>query len=78
MTNYSEKENWNIAEEQTIPTIDPNQKLRFAIWDHMEFLSEEIGVDDPEKVIDIIRECVKKYISEYAPADESFEEKFED
>ena len=77
MTNYSERENWNIT-EQTMPTIDPNQKLRFAIWAHMEFLSEEIGIDNPEKVIDTIRELVEEYISEYAPADESFEEEYED
>ena len=66
------------VEEQTMPTIEPNQKLRFAIWDHIEFLSEVIGIDDPKQVVDIIRKCVEEYISEYSPADESFEAEFED
>lgn len=75
MTSYSDKENWNVAENPIITSIDEHeQKLRFAIWTQMEFLSEVIGIDNPKKVIDIIRESVEEYISEYSPADESFEE----
>lgn len=79
MNNFSNKVNQDYTPQDfTITTIEEHDiKLKFAIWDQMEFLSEEIGIDDPEKVIDTIRECVKEYISEYSPADESFEE-FED
>lgn len=41
------------------------QNLKFAVWDRMEFLSEYMQIDDPVKVIDIIREsideCIRKY-----------------
>lgn len=78
MINYSKKENWNVTEDPIITSTDEHeQKLCFAIWDQIEFLSEIIGIDDPQEIIDMIREYVEEYISEYSPADESFEE-FED
>lgn len=70
----------NTSEERSdidpiIVSIDEHeQKLRFAIWEQMEFLSEDIVIDNPQEIIDMIRESVEEYISGYSPVDESFEE----
>lgn len=61
-----------------IVSIDEHeQKLCFAIWNQMEFLSKVIGIDNPKKVIDFIRDSIEEYISDYSSADESFEEDYE-
>jgi hypothetical protein len=65
--------------DSVIVSIDEHeQKLRFAIWDYIEFLSEDLKIDDPQKAINIIQKSVNKSISEYSPADESFDEEYED
>ena len=71
-----EEKNCNIPEEDQIKAIieEYDQKLKTAIWDQMEFLSEDIGIDNPERVIDTIRDSVEEYFAEYSPKDESFEE----
>ncbi len=76
MNNFSNKVNQDYTPQDfTITTIEEHDiKLKFAIWTQMEFLSEDMRIDNPVKVIDTIRKSVEEYISEYSPADESFEE----
>lgn len=78
MKDHPREENYNIADPNITSIDEHEQKLRFAIWDQMEFLSEEIGMDNPKEIIDIIRKSVEDYFLEYSPADESFEEEYED
>jgi len=59
--------NYNITEEH-------DKKLKFAIWDQMEFLSEEMRIDNPKKVIDTIRDTIEEYFLEYCPMDERFDD----
>lgn len=65
-------------EDFTITVIEERDiKLKFAIWEQMEFLSEEMRIDDPEKIIDTIRNAVEQYFIEYSPMSEFFEEEDE-
>jgi len=54
-----------------------DQKLKFAIWEHMEFLSEEMKIDDPQVIIDTIQRAVEQYFVAYIPMHEYFEEGIE-
>lgn len=75
MTKYSKKENWNIAEDPIITSIDEHEKkLKFAIWDQMEFFSEEIGIDDPAMVIREINDSLSGYYLEHASEYEDIDE----
>ena len=68
--------NENYSPEDFITTIieERDLKLKFAIWDQMEFLSENMRIDNPKKVIDTIRNAAEQYFKEYSPMDESFDE----
>jgi len=80
MKDFSNKVNQNYTPQDfTITTIEEHDiKLKFAIWEQMEFLSEYIRIDNPEKVINTIRTAVEQYFTEYSPMSEFFEEDFED
>lgn len=72
--------NENYRPEDFITTIieERDLKLKFAIWDQIEFLSEDMGIDNPEKIINTIRNNIESYFLEYFPMNESFEEGIED
>ncbi len=72
--------NENYSPEDFITTIieERDLKLKFAIWDQMEFLSEDMRIDNPEKIINTIRNNIELYFLEYFPMNESFEEGIED
>lgn len=48
-----------------------DKKLKLAVWRHMEFLMNCVGIDD-HRVIDVIDESIEKYIREYSPMEELF------
>ncbi len=77
MTSKEANENYVPADFVTTVIEEHDLKLKFAIWDQMEFLSENMRIDNPEKVIDTIRNALEQYITEYSPMDESFDEEFE-
>ena len=65
-------------EDFTVTVIEEHDvKLKFAIWEQIEFLSEEMRIDNPEKIIDIVRNAVEQYFIEYSPMSEFFEEEDE-
>ncbi|NQV40240.1 MAG: hypothetical protein HQ505_06850 [Nitrosopumilus sp.] len=62
-------------EDFTVTVIEERDvKLKFAIWEQMEFLSEEMKIDDPKIIIDTVRNAVEQYFMEYSPMSEFFEE----
>ena len=79
MKDFSKEANEDYSHEDFVTTVieEHDLKLKFAIWDQMEFLSENMRIDNPEKVIDTIRNALEQYITEYSPMDESFDEEFE-
>ncbi|WP_100182691.1 hypothetical protein [Candidatus Nitrosotenuis aquarius] len=54
-----------------------DQKLKFAVWEFMEYLSEEMKCDHPFDIIKLIKESVDQSISKYSPMDESFDDGFD-
>ena len=69
-------ETYNNDDEDRIITAigERDDRLKFAVWDYMEFLSEEMRIDNPEKVIDTIRDAIEEYFLEYYPMDERFDD----
>ena len=74
LTSKEANENYNSEDFITTVIEECDLKLKFAIWDQMEFLSEYMKIDNPEKVMDTIRNAVEQYFKEYSPMDESFDE----
>ena len=79
MKEFLKEENKSYCPKDFTITIieEYDQKLKFAVWDHMEFLSEKIRIDNPENVIDTIRNAVEKYFTEYSPISEFLEGEIE-
>ena len=75
MKEFSKEVNENYSHEDFVTTVieEHDLKLKFAIWDQIKFLSEEMKIDNPEKVIDTIRNAVEAYFVEYSPMHEYFE-----
>ena len=79
MKDFSKEANEDYSHEDFVTTVieEHDLKLKFAIWDQMEFLSENMRIDNPEKVMVTIRNAVEQYFKEYSPMDESFDEDYE-
>ena len=79
LKDFSKEVNENYTPKDFTTTVieEHDLKLKFAIWDEIEFLSEEMKIDNPKKVIDIIRTAIEQYFKEYSPMDESFDDGFE-
>jgi hypothetical protein len=74
LTQKESNENYNPEDFVTTVIEERDIKLKFAIWDQMEFLSEDMKIDNTEEVMDTIRNAVEQYCKEYSPMTESFDE----
>jgi len=54
-----------------------NQKLKFAVWELMEYLGEMIEYDDPSDIVQLVRNSTAESILTYSPMDESFDEYYD-
>ncbi len=52
---------------------DQCMKLKFALWEAIDFLSETVGINDPQLIINIVREQVEESFVKYSPMSEFFE-----
>jgi hypothetical protein len=51
-----------------------NQKLKFAIWNHMDFCMYDLEITNFDEIINMIRDLINKFVSEYIPMTEFFDE----
>lgn len=79
ITDFTVSVNWEgYTRDPILSRLEElDQKLKFAIWELMEYFGEEIGLDDPSEIIKLIRKSVDESISKYSPKDESFDEYYE-
>lgn len=52
-------------------------KLRCAIWEHMDFCMYDLEISDFNEIIDMTSNLINKFVLEYEPMTESFDEGFE-
>jgi len=57
--------------EEIIPIQE--QKVKSAVWLHMEFFSWAMRIDDPSKVMDLILESMEEYYFDFPTINEYFE-----
>ncbi len=55
--------------------LEQEQKLKSAIWLHMEFLSLALRIDEPSVVIDETIDLIEEYYYDFPTIDEYFERK---
>lgn len=52
-------------------------KLRCVTWDHMDFCMYDLEISDFNEIIDMTSDLINKFVLEYEPMTESFDEGFE-
>ena len=79
MTNKERSNGWRISiQNQTEQVDEYMQKIKFLVWEVMEYVGEEMRSDDPGDGIKIICKTVNEAIKGYSPKTESFNDEFEE
>jgi hypothetical protein len=73
---YSNYDSNNDEKPEAI-IYEKYMKLKFSVWEHIEFLSETVGLEDPQLIFHMIREQVEESFVKYSPTFEFSEEQYE-